>query len=136
MLPFDWTFTPELLLQRLTIQHLLPFYAYFQHTDLWNVYDLIATILSFVPISLYQAARLRARGVRWTAILWATTLLAGFLGTLVEGLQLFSLSRTGDLTDVLAYGGGGMLGAGTMYYYEQQLGAAHRQPPTTHPVVA
>jgi glycopeptide antibiotics resistance protein len=119
--PFDWTFSAETLSQSLTRQHLIPFYAYFQNTDLWNIYDLTAAILAFVPISLYKAIRGREEGRDWFSIFCTTTLLALLLGVLIEGMQLFSLSRAADITDVLSYGLGGSIGVFARYYYERQI---------------
>jgi glycopeptide antibiotics resistance protein len=119
--PFDWTFSAASLSQNMIPQHLIPFYAYFQHTDLWNMYDLMTAMLSFVPISLYIAMRGRNQGQSWRAIVCTTTLLALLLGAVIEGMQLFSLSRAADITDVLSYGVGGSIGVFALYYYERQI---------------
>jgi glycopeptide antibiotics resistance protein len=119
--PFDWTFSAASLSQNILPQHLIPFYTYFQHTDLWNMYDLMAAMLSFVPISLYKAMRGRNKGQSWLTIVGTTTLLALLLGAVIEGMQLFSLSRAADITDVLSYGIGGSIGVFALYYYERQI---------------
>lgn len=126
--PFDWAVSPDEVGQRLTTQQLIPLYAYFQNTSLWNMYDLTAAIMSCVPISLYRASRRRARGVGWRSLLATTTLEALFLGALIEGMQLFSLTRSADITDVLSYGLGGMIGGCALYYYAQLMLSRHTPP--------
>lgn len=119
--PFDWTFSAASLSQKMIPQHLIPFYAYFQNTDLWNMYDLITAMLSFVPLSLYKAMRGRNKGQSWLTIFCTVTLLALLSGIVIEGMQLFSLSRAADITDVLSYGVGGSIGVFALYYYERQI---------------
>jgi VanZ family protein len=118
--PFDWSLAADVVGRNLQAEHLAPFYAYYQNTSLWNMHDLIGSLMSFVPLSLYWACCWRAQERPWASI-YIMTILAGLAwGVVSEGIQLFSASRVADLTDVLAYGSGGALGTLAKYYHERQ----------------
>jgi glycopeptide antibiotics resistance protein len=119
--PFDFHFSIDGPLQKISDQMFIPFLAYFQVTNLWNLYDLIRTILYFIPISLYLSYRLLCRRYRWGSIVFFTSLLGFVFGLVIEGFQLYSATRVGDITDVLSYGLGGFLGAFLLYYFFQEI---------------
>ncbi len=119
--PFDWSLDPEIISADLSVEHLIPFYAYFRHTSLWNLYDLANSISYIFPISLYITYLQRRSGKEFSAIYLQTTLLGLGVGGFVEGMQLFSFERIAEITDVIFYAAGGALGTFTLYYYENEL---------------
>lgn len=121
--PFDWSFDLEFFKSNLHAYSLVPFYAYYKTTSLWNIYDLINSLTFFLPISLYWTYRLRQKAGRWPAIYLRTVLAGLIIGLFIEVMQLFSVARVAEITDALAYGMGGALGTFLIYYYEKQLKA-------------
>jgi hypothetical protein len=77
-----------------------------------------------LPITLYAGYRRRQQGDSWFLIFAGATLAT-------EGLHLLSPSRTGDITDVLAYSSSGVLGASLLYYYEQEIQPAFATLPAS-----
>ena len=118
--PFDWHLSSETVSRNLSPGMLIPFYVYFRHTSLWNISDLIDSIIFFVPISLYWTYRLREKGYNWARIYFVTTFSAFLLGALIEAFQLFSRIRVADITDALAYSLGGATGTFLIYSYESR----------------
>ena len=119
--PFDWTFDPAVIHKDLTLSNLIPFYAYFRKTSLWNIYDLVNSLTYFLPFSLYWSYRLHQKGKPYSSIYWKTTLTALLLGLFIELTQVFSFARTAEITDAIAYGLGGTLGTFLIYYYEMEI---------------
>lgn len=122
--PFDWS--PAHIHKDLMTGNLVPFYAYFRKTTLWNIYDLVHSLTFFMPVSLYWSALLKQRGKGYGGI-YVRTVLAGLTaGLLIEFTQLLSDSRVAEITDVIAYAGSGALGTFLLYYYEKQIVPAIR----------
>ncbi len=119
--PFDWTLNPQVLQMDLNPENLIPFYAYFRKTSLWNIYDLANSTLYFLPIALYWTLTLRRKGTPFYAIYFRTILSGLLVGGMIEISQLFSPTRIAEITDVLAYGMGGALGTFLVYYYEREV---------------
>ncbi|MDH3598462.1 MAG: VanZ family protein, partial [Candidatus Tectomicrobia bacterium] len=119
--PFDWLVAPEARAWNLRWVYLMPFYSYYGHTRLSNLSDLIGSLTILLPIALTVGYRRRQQGDAWMLIFAGATLAGLVIGLAIEGLQLLSPSRTGDITDVLAYSSSGMLGASLLYYYEQEI---------------
>ncbi len=119
--PFDWSLSPEVLAVDMRLDNLVPFYAYFRKTSLWNIYDLASSFAYFLPLSLFWSYRQKSRGVSYTQLYVLTTLMGLAAGAFIEFSQLFSASRIAEVTDVLAFGGGGALGTFLVYYYERQI---------------
>lgn len=109
------------LVQSLDIRVFIPFYAYFKKTSIWNIYDLINSLLYFVPISLYLSYKMRLRKRPWSAIYFITVLTGFSLGAFIEICQLFSPFRVSEITDALLYGIGGFLGTFVLYYYQREI---------------
>ncbi len=120
-LPFDWTVAPEIIQRDLTAENLLPFYAYFRKTSLWNIYDLANSTLYFLPISLYWSYKLRQKGSAFFTIFVKTIVTGFFVGAVIEVSQIFSAVRIAEITDVLAYSIGGGLGTFLIYYFEREV---------------
>ncbi len=119
--PFDWLYAPDATLSDWRLENLVPFYAYFRHTSLWNIYDLADSLCYFLPISLYWSYILKEKGVPYSQIYWRTTLAGFLLGAFIELTQLFSVERIAEITDILAYAGGGAIGTFLIYYHERQV---------------
>lgn len=119
--PFDWTLDPKVLAVDMRLDNLVPFYAYFRKTSLWNIYDILNSLTYFMPISLYWTYRLKKKGIEYPQIYFLTIITGMAVGAFVEFSQLFSVARIAEVTDVLAYGGGGALGTFLLYYYENQV---------------
>jgi len=124
--PFDWSVA--YIGKDLRIAALIPFYAYFQKTNLWNIYDLATSLAYFLPVSVYLAFWQKQKGTAYPRIFLLTTLAGLFCGGLIEFTQLLSNSRIAEITDILAFGGGGALGTFLVYYLEKQaLPELHHQ---------
>ncbi len=116
--PFDFRSHPA---QPLDYHVFVPFYAYFKKTSIWNIYDLINSLLYFVPVSLYLTIRARNRGVNWSGI-YFKNILSGFLfGVVIETFQVFSETRVSEITDTILFGIGGFLGVFLVYYYQKEI---------------
>lgn len=84
--------------------HLFPFYAYFGHTSIWNLYDVFGALFCGAPLAFIA---FRNRGVP----AWGTAVAALLLGIAVEAGQLFLPSRTADITDPLLMAAGAWITA-------------------------
>ncbi|NOX38918.1 MAG: VanZ family protein [Calditrichaeota bacterium] len=119
--PFDWTTSAEVIHRDLRAENLIPFFAYFRKTSLWNLYDLLNSLTYFLPISLYWSYRLREKGIGYFSIYLRTVPVGLAVGGFIELSQIFSHARIAEITDVLAYGMGGAAGTFLIYYYETQV---------------
>ena len=119
--PFDWSFAAEARAWNWSWKFLVPFYWYHDALSLWNVPYLIASLVVFLPFSLYGAYDCRRRGASWLHTGVLTSLLGLACGIAIEGLQLLSASRVAEITDVLAYTSSGVTGTLLLAYYEQEL---------------
>ena len=100
-----WTPPPYGWPESLELHQMVPFWAYFQRTDLSAIADLIEEVAIFLPLGGLLAIRSHRIRVGGAA-------LAGLaLGVLIEGVQIFVRSRTPDVTDVLSATAGAALGA-------------------------
>lgn len=119
--PFDWTSSAEILAHDLSTGHLIPFYAYFTTSSLWNMFDLINSILYFMPISLFWSYKLRSKGKPFPYI-YAIMIGIGFLiGMGIEISQVFSPTRVAEITDTISYALGGALGTFLIFYFEREI---------------
>lgn len=83
----------------------VPFWAYYQRTDIYALADLINQVLGFIPLGVLIAAW----GARRPALI---SLLAGLaIGLFLEAGQLFVVNRTGEVTDAISGAVGAYLGA-------------------------
>ena len=119
--PFDWTLSSEVLSQDLVASSLIPFYAYFRVSSLWNIFDLMNSVLYFTPISLFWSYRLRSSGKPFPYI-YLLTVCAGFLiGLGIEISQIFSPTRIAEITDTMSFALGGALGTFLVFYFEREI---------------
>ena len=119
--PFDWSMNPAVWGKDFEQGNLIPFYAYFRKTNLWNLYDLVRTLAFFAPLSLYFSYKLRLQQKSFPGIFILMTLAGLLTGALIEFTQILSPSRVAEITDVISYGISGALGVFAMYYYEQEV---------------
>ncbi len=119
--PFDWSLSYDVIKIDLRAESLVPFYTYFRHTSLNDIYDLVDSLTFFLPISLYWTYRMKTNGKSYPVIYIFTTLTALAIGAFIEVTQLFSVERVAEITDILAYAGGGALGTFLIYYHERQV---------------
>ena len=84
--------------------HLFPFYAYFGHTSIWNLYDVFGALFCGAALAFIA---FRSRNVP----AWAAAAAALLLGIVVEAGQLFLPSRTADITDPLLMAAGAWVAA-------------------------
>lgn len=84
--------------------HLVPFYAYFARTSIWNLYDVFGALLSGAPVALVAVRR-------GAASPWTAAAAALLLGAVVETGQLFLPARTADVTDPLLMAAGAWVAA-------------------------
>ena len=119
--PFDWSLATEVISRDLLPENLVPFYAYFRKTSLWNIYDLANSLAFFIPVSLYLSYSLRQIEKPFLNIYMTTIFLGLLFGVIIETSQLFSYKRIAEITDILAFGGGGAIGTFLVYYFERQV---------------
>lgn len=119
--PFDWNFNLKDLSSKLDTNALVPFYAYFRDTSLWNIYDLVNSLTYFLPISLFCSIQLWERKKPWFLIYILMGVSGLLLGLMIEVSQIFSTVRVAEITDVLAYSLGGIIGTFLLYYYQRQI---------------
>ena len=119
--PFDWSTDPSVIARDMKIGNLVPFYAYFRNTNLWNIYDLASTLALFVPVSLYLSYTLKQNDKLYPTIYLITTLSGLLFGLVIEASQLFSYQRVAEITDIIAFAAGGAIGTFLLYYYENQI---------------
>jgi len=119
--PFDWTLSQTVISKSLNVENLIPFYTYFRKQSLWNIFDLVNSIVYVVPISMYLSFKMRHDAKTYPAIYVKTTLLGLSIGAFIEFAQIFSISRVAEITDILSYGLGGWLGTFFIYYYEKEI---------------
>lgn len=119
--PFDWTLADGVVSRALSAENLIPFYAYFRTHSLWNIFDLINSILYFMPLSLFWSYKLRGKGVAFAPIYFRTVSVGLLIGAAIELSQVFSVSRVAEITDILSYGLGGAVGTFFIYYYEREI---------------
>jgi len=114
--PFDFSFDLEVISAGFQIRTLVPFYSYFKVTSIWNIYDVIETLFLTMPIGVVIAIKFIE--TKSTNSISKYSVYIGILfGLLIEGAQLFSPSRTGDITDVFFTVFGAILGAQIYKYY-------------------
>jgi glycopeptide antibiotics resistance protein len=119
--PFDWSLNPHVWQVDLRLRNIVPFYAYFKKTTMWNIYDLIRTLCFFMPISLYLSYHYRKGKLAYHK-LFVTMPLLGFLaGGIIEFTQLLSPTRVAEITDILSFGISGWIGVFLLYYYEKEV---------------
>lgn len=121
MRPFDFSFPETGFLPQLNPSHWIPFLAYFQNTSIWNIDDVIKTLLYFTPIGLYLSFRLFEALYSWKHIYIYSGLLGLISGSLIEFMQMFSPSRSADITDAILFCTGGLIGAFSLYYYSHEI---------------
>ncbi len=119
--PFDWSLNPHVWQVDLRLRNLVPFYAYFKKTTMWNLYDLIRTLCFFIPISLYLTYHYRKNNVAYSKLFVTMTLMGLFTGGLIEFSQLLSPTRVAEITDILSFGISGWIGVFLLYYYEKEV---------------
>ena len=116
--PFNFSLHPDVLALNFKIRYLVPFYAYYKVTSLWNIYDLLESFFWLMPLGFIIAYRLNERGKMYLA-----GKVAFFVGLaialLIEISQLFLPTRTGDITDVIFMTLGSLLGVYLFRYYNE-----------------
>ncbi len=114
--PFNFTTDPQVLALSLRIRNLVPFYAYFKVTSLWNIYDIVETFFMMMPAGIILAVWGKAKHPFFIA------LIIGFVcGLAVEGAQIFMLTRSGEITDVLVMTAGSAAGVKFYAYFKEKI---------------
>lgn len=119
--PFDWTLSSEVIARDLTAVNLIPFFSYFRTSSLWNIFDLMNSILYFMPLSLFWTYKLRSKGTHFLPIYFLTICVGLSISLGIEISQVFSAKRIAEITDVLSYGLGGALGTFLIFYFEREI---------------
>lgn len=119
--PFDFHYSGQSLNDPANLQRLVPFLAYFKKTSVWNISDLVSSLLYFFPIGLYFSYRLYQRNTPWRIIFMNMGIIGLLTGGSLEFLQIFSPSRQADITDALLWGAGGFLGTFSLFYYLKEI---------------
>ncbi|MDY0212478.1 MAG: VanZ family protein [Desulfuromonadaceae bacterium] len=109
LVPFDFHFNTSLLVQKLPRGvELLPLYHYAMGASLNHVRLFVQTVLLSVTFVYFVRLRFDIRDKTSSNVMLAV-ILAGLLGVIQEGGQLFLLSRTASMTDIYSYMLGGAL---------------------------
>lgn len=119
--PFDFQFSAGSLRNEVNLEMIVPFLSYFKNTSIWNISDLVTSLLYFFPISVYLSYHLRQRRFNWRTVYIITGLAGLSLGCFIELLQFYSSTRVSDITDVLLFCAGGLLGTFALYYYTREI---------------
>lgn len=109
--PFDFLSSFHHANPSIDPKRLIPFYSYFEYTNIWNIVDVAEAIIRFYPVGLYFSYRLIRRNYSWKKTSWAVSASGLATGLLIEFSQTFSPTRVADITDALLYGIGGLLGS-------------------------
>lgn len=104
--PLDFDFSWAAAKSRLSLQQLVPFYAYWVRTDFYALQDLLFTIFLFVPFGAFIYHCLKGFPLARTLTLLVCILFSASL----ELLQFFQPGRYPDLTDILSAALGSFLG--------------------------
>ncbi len=117
--PFNFTLDAQALELNFRIRYLVPFYAYYKVTSLWNIYDLLESLFMLMPagflLGYFLSEKYSFNKIEKVAII------SGIVwGSVLEAGQLFLPSRTGEITDVIVMTIGCFVGARLYaYYYEK-----------------
>ncbi len=116
--PFNFSLQHEVLSLNLKTRYLVPFYAYYKVTSLWNIYDLLESFFWLMPLGFIIAYWLNEQKRLKQA--YQIGFVIGLLFSLIiEGSQLFLPTRTGDITDVIFMTTGSLLGVYLFNYYNK-----------------
>ncbi len=115
--PFNFSLNPDVLALNWQIRYLVPFYAYYKVTSLWNIYDLLESFFWLMPLGFVVAYHLQQKGSSARKMYLTATFLGILFALIIEGNQLFLPSRTGDITDVIFMTTGSVLGVYFFKYY-------------------
>ena len=119
--PFDFQFSVGSLRNEVKLEMIVPFLTYFKNTSIWNISDLIISLLYFFPVSVYLGHQLRKHLLTWRTVYIITGLAGLSLGCFIELLQFYSSTRVSDITDVLLFCAGGLLGTFALNYYTREI---------------
>ena len=119
--PFRFTTDLAAIRPNLKIHVLVPFYAYYKVTSLWNIYDLLESFFMLMPLGFIWALIKNKDGVSKRAEMQAL-FLGLLIASFIELAQVFLPTRTGEITDVIMMTFGCYSGAWFYrYYYEHYL---------------
>ncbi len=119
--PFRFTTDLSRIQANLKIHNLVPFYAYYKVTSLWNIYDLFESFFMLMPLGFVWALLKNKDGISKRPEVQAIVL-GLFISLLIEGAQVFLPGRTGEMTDVIMNTFGCYAGAWFYrYYYRNYL---------------
>ncbi len=116
--PFDFTTNYNLIRPNLQIHNLVPFYAYYKVTSLWNIYDLLESFFMLLPLGFVWALLKNKNGISQKAERQAVVIGLA-VALIIEGAQVLLPSRTGEVTDVIMNAFGCYAGARFYRYYYQ-----------------
>ncbi len=118
--PFNFSINLDMIRSNLKIHNLVPFYAYYKVTSLWNIYDLLESFFMLMPLGFIWALIKNKNGLSRRPEIQAV-----FIGLVVsifiEGAQVFLPTRTGEITDVIMNTFGCFSGAWFYRYYYQNF---------------
>jgi len=123
--PFEFTAKREVWMLDLNLHNLVPFYAYFKVTSIWNIYDILETFLATIPMGLIIAVYLDPN-VQESSILKRAMFAGGLIGMIIEVGQVFMQARNADITDVMNMALGALLGAYFYFYYKNNYIAVNK----------
>ncbi|NOX89343.1 MAG: VanZ family protein [Calditrichaeota bacterium] len=118
--PFNFSLDPEVLRQNLRIRYLVPFYAYYKVTTLWNLYDLLESLFILMPLGFVWAF-VKGNSVSPQRSEFTAGLIGLIIAVGIEGAQVFLPTRTGEITDVIVMTLGCYAGARFYRYYFQNF---------------
>jgi|GEM_PF-1541039 glycopeptide antibiotics resistance protein len=115
-IPFNFTLSSQVVQLDLKIRNLVPFYAYYKVTSLWNIYDLLESFFMLMPLGFVWAL-LKNRHQSFKQAEMEALTLGLVVALVIEVGQVFLPTRVGEITDVIVMTAGCYVGARLYRYY-------------------
>ena len=119
--PFDFKFSMSRVSSNFHLSSLIPFFAYFKNTKIWNIDDLIQSLIQFIPMGFFLSSMMGQKIKDWKILFLVSGIFGLIIGALIEFIQLFSPTRSADITDILLYGTGGWIGSYFFLCYKNRM---------------
>lgn len=116
--PFNFSLHHDVWSLNLKIRYLVPFYAYYKVTSLWNIYDLVESFFWLMPLGFIIAYWLKEQS-RLNRAYQMAFVFGLLVSSIIEVSQVFLPTRTGDITDIIFMTTGCLLGVYLFKYYNE-----------------
>ncbi len=110
-IPFHFSFQGKTL----NMNEFIPFYGYYRHASIWNIYDLAQTFFLTMPLGLMIAIRMEGRNRK--VIQMRALIVSLLIGMMIETGHIFLASHISDVADIMVMMLGGFFGTRFYFYY-------------------